>query len=86
MYVRSCDPTILNLSIVKRKDIFRIVGSQAHQFYIHWFQLYFVCAFRIVVRTGPKLGGSLLFLWAVGQHTQALYQHSQSAQTTGTFI
>jgi len=32
---KACNPTILNLSIDKKKDKFRIVGLQAQIIYIH---------------------------------------------------
>jgi len=34
MYIKACNPTILNLSINKIKDKFRIVGLQAQIIYI----------------------------------------------------
>jgi hypothetical protein len=45
-----CNPTILNLSIVKEK--FRIVGLQAQINFIRWVCVYVLYVYFVVTRTG----------------------------------
>jgi hypothetical protein len=47
---KACNPTILNLSIVKEK--FRNVGLQAHINYIRWVCVYVLYMYFVVTRTG----------------------------------